>query len=83
MTVQAAAKLLDEFRKVSGRIERPQTFMEIAGYPHYEDVCSNILKFFMDPEEAHGLRTLVLDAFLASAGDGATADRGVGGKVII
>lgn len=83
MTVQAAAKLLDEFRKVSGRIERPPTFMEIAGYPHYEDVCSNFLKFFMDPEKAHGLRTLVLDALLASAGDGATADEGVGGNVSI
>ena len=22
---------------------------EIAGYPHYENVCSNLLKFFLDP----------------------------------
>ena len=57
--------------------------MEIAGYPHYENVCSNILAFFMDPEEPHGLGTLVLDALLASAGNVAAAAEGVGGNVSI
>jgi hypothetical protein len=56
--------------------------MEIAGYPHYENVCSNILAFFMDPEESHGLKTLVLDA-LASAGNIAAANEGVGGNVSV
>lgn len=36
--------------------------MEISGYPHYENVCSNILAFFFDPKKPHGLGTLFLDA---------------------
>jgi hypothetical protein len=56
--------------------------MEIAGYPHYENVCSNILAFYLDPEEVHGLGTLVLDA-LARVGSIAAADEGVGGNVSV
>ncbi len=82
MLVENATKLLDEFKKLPGRVERPRTFMEIAGYPHYENACSNILAFFMDPEEPHGLGTLVLDA-LAVVGDIAAADIGVGGNVSV
>jgi len=82
LVVHAATKLLDDFRALPGRVERPRTFMEIAGYPHYENVCSNILAFFMDPVESHGLGTLVLDA-LASAGGIVTADEGVGGNVSV
>ncbi len=73
--------LLKDFRALPGRVERPRTFMEIAGYPHYENVCSNILAFFMDPEESHGLGTLVLDA-LASVGNIA-ANGGVWGNVSV
>lgn len=82
MQVHDAEKLLDDFRALPGRVESPRTFMEIAGYPHYENVCSNILAFFMDSEESHGLGTLVLDA-LASAGNIAAIDEGVGGNVSI
>jgi len=80
--VHAAEKLLDDFRTLPSRVERPRTFMEIAGYPHYENVCSNILAFFMDPEESHGFGTLVLDA-LMSAGDSIEADKGIGGNVSV
>jgi hypothetical protein len=38
--------------------------MEIAGYPHYENVCSNILKFYLDPTNEHGLKDLVLNSIL-------------------
>lgn len=38
--------------------------MEIAGYPHYENVCSNILKFYLDPTNEHGLKDLVLNSLL-------------------
>ena len=38
--------------------------MEIAGYPHYENVCSNILKFYFDPSNEHGLKDLVLNSLL-------------------
>ncbi len=38
--------------------------MEISGYPHYENVCSNILAFYFDPKGEHGLKDLLLVAFL-------------------
>lgn len=38
--------------------------MEIAGYPHYENVCSNILKFYLDPTNEHGLKDLALNSLL-------------------
>lgn len=73
--------LLDDFRQLPGRVKRPRTFMEIAGYPHYENACSNVLAFFMDPEESHGLGTLVLDALVSAVGN--TDAEGVGGNVSV
>lgn len=65
---KAAEALLEAFRlEVPPRPERPPTFMEISGYPHYENVCSNILAFFFNPSEPHGFGTLFLDA-LAQVG---------------
>ena len=58
-----AGVLLEAFHlQVPPRPERPPTFMEISGYPHYENVCSNILAFFFDPSKPHGLGTMFLDA---------------------
>jgi len=34
--------------------------MDIAGYSHYENVCSNILAFYFDPKEDHGLGDLMI-----------------------
>ena len=66
---QAAAALLDAFcQQALSRSERLPTFMEIARYPHYEDVCSNILAFFLDPDNPHGLGTLFLDALVRVGG---------------
>lgn len=45
-----------------------RTFMEVSGYPHYENVCSNILSFYFDPAAEHGLKYLLLKAFLRMAG---------------
>lgn len=82
MDARAAAAFLDEFGKVSGRTERPQTFMEIAGYPHYENVCSNFLAFFFDPEGPHGLGSLFLEA-LSDSVSIAGAETGFGGNVYV
>jgi hypothetical protein len=41
-----AAALLEAFGRLKGRTNRPQTFMEIASYPHYENACSNFLAFY-------------------------------------
>ena len=55
--------LLSAFRQqVPERPERLPTFLEITRYPHYEDVCSNILEFYLDPKKPHGLGTLFVDA---------------------
>ena len=73
--------LLDDFRDcVPLRPERAPTIMEIAGYPHYENVCSNILAFFLDPDKPHGLGTLFLDA-LAEVGGIKDPEGLMGGEV--
>jgi len=65
---QQFAALLHKFRELPPRIDRPPTFMEVAGYPHYENVCSNILAFFFDPtENLHGFGSLLLDALAEAA----------------
>ena len=62
---------LRRVKELPNRVARPQTFMEIGGYPHYENVCSNFLAFFVDPEGPHGLgRHLVAGA---EGGLGATS----------
>lgn len=54
-------QLLLEYSGVPKR-KTKRTFMEIAGFPHYENVCSNILAFFFDPSNEHGLRDLLMKA---------------------
>lgn len=80
--IHEAEKLLDDFRKLPGRVERSRTFIEIAGCHYYENTYSNIFAFFMDPEEAHGFGTLVLDALL-SFEDGTEADKVIKGNVSV
>jgi len=52
------------FSRFSTAPLRKPSILEIAGYPHYENVCSNILGFFIDPSAPHGLNTLLLKAML-------------------
>jgi len=42
--------------------------MEVSGYPHYENVASNILAFYFNPSAEHGLKDLLVSAFLKMAG---------------
>ena len=60
-------KLLLGFRALPAH-KTSRTFMEISGYPHYENVCSNILAFYFDPFAEHGLKDLLVRAFLRMAG---------------
>lgn len=59
--------LLTEFKRLPPS-PREFTFMQVAGYPHYENVCSNILAFYLDPQEEHGLGDLVLRSAPLSTG---------------
>lgn len=38
----------------------PPTLMEIAGFPHWENVYSNILAFFLDTNQHHGFNDMLL-----------------------
>jgi len=60
--VESYLKLLLAFRSLP-RSSRGRTFMEVSGYPHYENVSSNILGFYFDPAAEHGLKDLLLSAF--------------------
>ena len=48
--------------------DEPPTLMEIAGFPHWENVYSNILKFLIDTNEVHGFGSLFLRSILAAYG---------------
>ena len=43
---------------------RPASFEELAA--HLENIASNIMAFFLDPAERHGLGPLFLDALFAT-----------------
>lgn len=69
LNIDELSVLLDDFGALKIHDERPKTFVEIAKPTGgLELVCSSILAFFLNPEESHGLGTLVLDA-LANAGN--------------
>lgn len=52
-------KLINKFKNISFTTVEA-TYLEISGYPHYENVCSNILTFFFDPTNAHKMKDLML-----------------------
>jgi hypothetical protein len=51
-------------RQVPEVKQLPKTFMEIAGYPHYENAVSNILQFFFSPDEEHDFQDLFIYCLL-------------------
>ena len=62
--------LLNDFNKINIKnIPTETTFLDISGFPHYENVCSNILKFFFSSDELHGLKDLLVRALLVSLGE--------------
>ena len=44
----------------------PPTLMKIAGFPHWENVYSNILAFFLDAGQIHGFGQLFIRSMLAA-----------------
>lgn len=53
-------KLLSDFNGIKKSNERLPTFMELSKYPHFENVCSNILNFYFDTKQPHKLNDLFL-----------------------
>jgi len=61
-------KLLASFDLLPKGEKKPfTTLLEIAKFPHSELACSNILAFFLDPNEEHKLGTIVLNSLLEAA----------------
>jgi hypothetical protein len=64
LSIETITSLLAEVGTFPPMRPHEQTFMEISGYPHFENVCSNILQFYLQPSNEHGLGTLLLDTLL-------------------
>ncbi len=65
MEFKETEMFLEEVKSIYKIIpKREKTFMEIEGYPHYENVSSNILAFYLNPNEEHKLKDLVVSSLL-------------------
>lgn len=62
------AGLFDEFSTLPKVVRKNPSLSELAGYPHYENVMSNILAFFFNSEEVHGFKTLFISSLIHSIG---------------
>jgi hypothetical protein len=56
-------KLIDDFNALKVKERKGTTFLEIARLPHLENVWSNILAFYINPNNEHGLSELILNSF--------------------
>jgi len=59
--------LIAQFAALQRRPTEP-TFLELGGFPHYEQVISNFLAFFLNPRAEHGLGDLMLRALQSALG---------------
>lgn len=65
MDLKEAEIFLEEVKEICKKIpKKEKTFMEIAGFPHYENVCSNILAFYFNPKEEHKFNDIMLKTLL-------------------
>ena len=61
--------LLKDFEKIlPERQQRLPTYLEIIGKAHKEDAISNLLAFFFDPSQPHGLGSLFYCTFMKCIG---------------
>lgn len=59
--------LLKEFNTIKDEntySDLSENYFSVSGYPHYENVVSNILQFFFDSRAGHGMKDLWLSALL-------------------
>jgi len=67
------SRIYDEFVGLIHEFEslpedhKSESIFDIAGYPHYENVASNILSFYLNPNNEHGLGYLLLSSLLELA----------------
>lgn len=75
-TIDQFHVLLAAFKELPPTPQRDPTTLELSGYPHLENVYSNILAFFLDPEREHGFGPLFLESLLSVAECKATIQDG-------
>jgi len=76
-TLTGIEELLVAFRELNHPVPE-HTILNIGGRGHYENATTDVLAFFLDPKQAHGLNRLVLDALLESASLGSASFKPVG-----
>jgi len=67
MPYDGLLELLQDFEALPD-LNKSVSIFDIAGYPHYENVSSNILAFYLNPNNEHGLDNLFLSSLLNLAG---------------
>lgn len=73
--MQQYQDLINAFNKLPSQKPKQPTFMQIAGYPHYENVCSNILAFYFHTNEYHELGDVLIRSLLECYKEELVADR--------
>lgn len=64
-TTETLQQLITTFEKLPIRTKHEATLLQIAGFPQLENVASNILAFYFDPQREHGLGQLFLSSLLS------------------
>jgi len=67
--IKKMEEILSEFKRITPFIEEAPTIFEISGYPHFENVISNVLKYFLESKNGHNLSNAFLTALLSAAGE--------------
>jgi len=55
-------------------INEKENYFAVCGFPHFENVASNVLSFFLNAENGHGFGTLFFDALVKCCGIGQEFD---------
>ena len=56
---------MDSYTVHATGAKEPPTLMEIAGFPRWENVYSNILAFLLNSEQVHGFGPLFIHSIMA------------------
>ena len=65
MKTEELQTLIDEFKVLPPEKASEPTLLDIARFPHWETVFSNILAFFLNSTGPHGFSTLMLEALMS------------------
>ncbi|MDZ7691831.1 MAG: PD-(D/E)XK nuclease family protein [Balneolaceae bacterium] len=67
IAIEPFKKLISEYKKLDPIPERESTIFEISGYPHFEEVISNVMAFFFRTDEKHSFSSVFVESLLAAA----------------